>query len=207
MKITDDIKYVGVNDKIIDLFEGQFPVPDGMKYNSYLIIDQKTAVIDSVDRHFTDEWLDNIEKVSRGKAPDYLIIQHMEPDHSSGIAAFAAKYPEAVIVSSSRAFTMIRQYFATDYTDRRIVVGENDTLPLGRHTLTFIGALTERGFKKKTVGFIENGSWAPAATRIMKQMLENSKDINYTEATVKIMSALTDEDRVNINALAAELAK
>lgn len=384
MKITDDIKYVGVNDRIIDLFEGQFPVPEGMKYNSYLIADEKTAVIDSVDRRFTDEWLNNIDKVLQGKTPNYLIIQHMEPDHSSGITAFATKYPEAVIVSSSRAFTMMLQYFGTDYTDKRIVVGEKDTLTLGRHTLSFISApmvhwpevimtydslnkilfsadafgkfgtdesvenwddearryyfgivgkygaqvqavlkklkdadvkiicslhgpvlsgnishyiglydiwsryesedkgvviaytsvyghtkdavkllsdalkakgvtnvitidlarnniykavehafrydkvvfatttyngtifpfmrdfisaLTERGFQKKVVGFIENGSWAPAATRIMKQMLECCKNIDYTEATVKIMSALTDENRNSISALAAELAK
>ena len=140
MKISDSVKYVGVNDHEIDLFEGQFEVPLGMAYNSYVIIDDKIAVMDSVDRNFGSEWLKNIDGVLEGKTPDYLIVQHMEPDHSANIAVFMEKYPEATVVASARAFTMIGQFFGTEYTERRLVVGEGDTLELGEHTLTFVTA-------------------------------------------------------------------
>lgn len=140
MNITDSIIYVGVNDHKIDLFEGHYEVPNGMAYNSYVIIDEKTAVMDSVDRHFTEEWFNNINTVLKGKAPDYLIIQHMEPDHSSSIDAFMKQYPNTTIVSNAKSFTMMKNFFGTDYADRRIEVGEGDTLPLGRHTLSFITA-------------------------------------------------------------------
>ena len=140
MKITDDIKYVGVNDRKIDLFEGQYSVPNGMSYNSYTIIDEKIAVMDTVDIGFTHEWLDNIQNALGGKAPDYLVVQHMEPDHSANILNFARTYPQAVIVSSAKAFAMMKNFFGTDFEERRIVVGEGDTLSLGRHTLTFVTA-------------------------------------------------------------------
>jgi len=140
MRITDTIKYVGVNDRKLDLFEGQFIVPEGMAYNSYVIIDEKTAVMDSVGGEFVDEWLGNINAVLGGKAPDYLVVQHMEPDHSANILNFAKAYPNALIVSSSRAFTMMKNFFGTDFADRRIVVGEGDTLSLGSHELSFVTA-------------------------------------------------------------------
>ncbi len=384
MIITNDVKYIGVNDHDIDLFEGQYDVPLGMAYNSYLIIDKKIAVMDSVDVRFADEWLGNIEKELGGKTPDYLVVQHMEPDHSASITAFKKKYPGATIVSSKKAFTMMGQFFGTEYEDNRIIVGEGDTLALGEHTLTFVTApmvhwpevivtydskdkilfsadgfgkfgaldiddewacearryyigivgkygaqvqtllkkaaaldieiicplhgpvlmenlsyyiglydtwssyrpeedgimiaytsvygntkeavmllgeelekrgapkvvindlaredmaevvedafrysklvlatttynndvfpymrefinhLTERGYKNRTVAFIENGSWAPTATKVMRSMLEGMKDITYTEATVKILSAINDTSKEQIFALADELAK
>ncbi len=140
MKITNDIKYIGVNDHDIDLFEGQYTVENGMAYNSYLIADQKNAVLDTVDANFTDEWLANIEKFLGDTAPDYLIIQHMEPDHSANIMNFMQKYTDTVIVATAKAFKMMSQFFGTDFADRRLVVGEADTLNLGKHTLKFITA-------------------------------------------------------------------
>ncbi len=140
MEITKDIKYVGVNDHKIDLFEGQYVVPNGMAYNSYVIIDKKIAVMDTVDRNFTHEWLNNLEDALDGKKPDYLVVQHMEPDHSANIKNFMNNYPDAVIVSSSKAFTMMGNFFGTQFEDRRIVVGEGDTLELGEHTLHFVAA-------------------------------------------------------------------
>ncbi len=140
MHITNDVKYIGVNDHQIDLFEGQYVVENGMSYNSYLVMDEKIAVFDTVDRNFTDEWLANLEAALEGRTPDYLIVQHMEPDHSANIAVFMEKYPEAAVVASARAFTMIGQFFGTEYEGRRLVVGEGDTLELGEHTLTFVTA-------------------------------------------------------------------
>ena len=384
MNITNDIKYVGVNDHNIDLFEGQYDVPNGMAYNSYLITDKKIAVIDTVDRSFTQEWLDNLDNALEGKKPDYLVVQHMEPDHSANISNFMNNYPEAVIVSSSKAFTMMGNFFGTQFEDRRIVVGEGDTLELGEHTLTFVAApmvhwpevivtydskdkvlfsadgfgkfgaldveedwacearryyfgivgkygaqvqnllkkaakldiqkicplhgpvltedlgyylglyntwssygvesegimiaytsvygntkkavellaeklrmkgcpkvvvndlaredmaecvedafrygkivlatttynaeifpfmrefinhLTERNFSNKTVALIENGSWAPLAAKTMKKMLEGCKNIEYTDTTVRIMSALNDDSKEQIEKLADELCK
>ena len=139
-KVTNDIRYIGVNDHEIDLFEGQYVVPNGMAYNSYAIIDSQVAIMDTVDIRFTHQWLDNISSALGGRKPDYLIVQHMEPDHAGNIANFMNLYPEAKIVASAKAFTMMGQFFGTDYSDRRIVVGENDTLPLGKHTLTFVTA-------------------------------------------------------------------
>ncbi len=382
MEISKDIKYVGVNDYSIDLFEGQYVVPNGMAYNSYLIIDQKTAVLDTVSAGFGEEWMSKIEKALDKKAPDYLIIQHMEPDHSSYILAFMNIYTNAKIVSSAKAFVMMKNFFGTDFEDRRIVVGENDTLNLGKHTLTFVTApmvhwpevimtyddvdkvlfsadgfgkfgaldadedwacearryyvgivgkygaqvqavlkkasalsiekicplhgpvltenvgyyldlyntwssygvesegvlicytsvygntkkavelleqqlkdngcqkvavndlarcdmaeavedafrygkivlatttyngeifpfmrefinhLTERNFANRTVGFIENGSWAPVATKVMKGMLEKCKNLNFTQAGVKILSAVSKENENQIKELAKEL--
>ncbi len=384
MFITNDIKYIGVNDHQVDLFEGQYDVPNGMAYNSYAIIDEKIAVMDSVDVNFGDEWLKNLEAALEGRKPDYLIVQHMEPDHSASIVKFAAAYPEAKIVSSARAFVMMKNFFGDDFADRQVVVAEGDTLSLGRHELSFVAApmvhwpevfvtydscdkvlfsadgfgkfgaldveedwacearryyigivgkygaqvqallkkaagldiqiicplhgpvltenlgyyinlydiwsgyktetegvviaytsvygntkkavellaqqltelgcpkvavtdlarddmaeavedafrygkivlatttynggifpfmhefinhLTERNFQNKTVGFIENGTWAPMAARIMKTMLEKSKNLTFTEANVKIMSALNDESTAQITALAEELCK
>lgn len=384
MNVTNDIKYIGVNDRQIDLFEGQYVVPNGMAYNSYAIMDEKIAVMDTVDRNFTHEWLDNLAKVLGNRKPDYLIVQHMEPDHSANVVSFMNAYPEAIVVSSSKAFTMMKNFFGTDFADRRIIVGEGDTLPLGKHTLTFVTApmvhwpevivtydstdkvlfsadgfgkfgaldaeedwacearryyfgivgkygaqvqallkkasaldiqiicplhgpiltenlgyflnlydiwssygvesegiviaytsvygntkkavellagklnangcpkvvindlaredmaecvedafrygkivlatttyngdifpfmreflshLTERGFRNKTVGFIENGTWAPLAAKKMKAMLESCKDITYTDTTVKIMSALNDESKAQLDALAEELTR
>ena len=384
MEITKDIRYIGVNDRQIDLFEGQYVVPNGMSYNSYAVLDEKIAVMDTVDRRFTREWLDNLAKVLGGRKPDYLIVQHMEPDHSANIVSFTDAYPEATVVSSSRAFTMMKNFFGTEFEDRRIVVGEGDTLSLGRHTLTFLTAsmvhwpevivtydstdkvlfsadgfgkfgatdaeedwadearryyigivgkygapvqallkkasaldiqticplhgpvltenlgyylnlydiwssygvesegiviaytsiygntkkavellaeklkangcsevvvndlartdmaeavanafrygkivlatttyngdifpfmkefinhLTERGFKNRTVGLIENGSWAPQAAKTMKTMLDGCKDITYTDTTVKLMSALNDDSAAQLDALAEELTK
>ncbi len=140
MKISDDIRYVGVNDHKTDLFEGQYIIPNGMAYNSYVISDEKATVMDSVDINFTDEWLDNINRELNGKNPDYLVVSHMEPDHSASITAFAKKYPDAVIVSSEKAFVMMKNFFGTDFADNRIVVGEGDTLNLGSHVLTFLTA-------------------------------------------------------------------
>ncbi len=138
--ISESIKYVGVNDHKIDLFEGQYSVPNGMAYNSYAVIDYKTAIMDTVDASFGHEWLDNISEVLGGKAPDYLVIQHMEPDHSANILNFAKAYPNAIIVSSDKAFKMMQNFFGTDFSDRRIVVGEGDSLPLGAHVLNFVTA-------------------------------------------------------------------
>ncbi len=140
MNITNDIRYVGVNDHKIDLFEGQYDVPNGMAYNSYVIMDSKIAVMDTVDRNFTQEWLDNLENALDGRKPDYLVVQHMEPDHSANILNFMKNYPEAVIVSSTKAFTMMGNFFGTQFEGRRIVVGEGSTLELGTHTLHFVAA-------------------------------------------------------------------
>ncbi|MBR6052425.1 MAG: flavin reductase [Clostridia bacterium] len=140
MKITNDVRYVGVNDRKIDLFEGQYVVPEGMAYNSYVILDEKIAVLDTVDRNFTHEWLDNVAKALGGRKPDYLIVQHMEPDHSANIVNFLSTYPDATVVSSAKAFAMMNNFFGRDFADRRIVVGEGSTLSLGRHELTFITA-------------------------------------------------------------------
>lgn len=138
--VTETIKYIGVNDHEIDLFEGQYVVPNGMAYNSYAIVDAQTAIMDTVDIRFSHEWLDNIAEALGGRKPDYLIVQHMEPDHAGSISNFMKIYPETKIVSSAKAFAMMKQFFGTDYSGRRIVVGENDTLPLGEHTLTFVTA-------------------------------------------------------------------
>ena len=140
MRITDDIRYVGVNDHEIDLFEGLYPVPQGVSYNSYVIMDEKIAVMDAVDAHFGGTWLGNVRKVLDGKQPDFLIVHHMEPDHSASIALFMDAFPEAVIVSSQKAFPMMQSFFGTDYASRRIIVKEGDVLSLGRHELTFIAA-------------------------------------------------------------------
>ena len=382
MNITNDIRYIGVNDHSVDLFEGQYIVPNGMAYNSYAIIDEKIAIMDTVDANFTHEWLDNIQNTLGGRSPDYLIVQHMEPDHSANIMNFMKSYPDTKIVASARAFTMMKNFFGTDYAENQIVVGEGDTLELGRHTLTFVGApmvhwpevivtydsydkvlfsadgfgkfgaldveedwadearryyigivgkygaqvqqllkkaagldiqticplhgpvlkenlgyyiglyntwssyqpeeegiviaytsvygntkkavmqlaeklkangcpkvivndlarcdmaeavgnafrysklvlatttynaeifpfmrefithLTERNYSNRTVAFIENGSWAPQATKVMKNMLEKSKNITYTENGVRIISALNEESTAQLNALADEL--
>ena len=140
MTITDSIKYIGVNDHDIDLFEGQYDVPNGMAYNSYAIVDTKIAIMDTVDAHFTHQWLDNIQNTLAGRKPDYLIVQHMEPDHSANIFNFIKAYPTAKVVSSAKAFAMMKNFFGTDFEDNRIVVGEGDTLSLGEHTLTFVTA-------------------------------------------------------------------
>ena len=140
MFITNDIKYIGVNDHKVDLFEGQYRVPSGMSYNSYAIIDEKIAIMDTVDQNFTHEWLDNIQNTLGNRRPDYLIVQHMEPDHSANVANFAKTYPDATIVASAKAFAMMSNFFGKDFADRRIVVGEGDTLSLGKHTLTFVTA-------------------------------------------------------------------
>lgn len=382
MTISNDIKYAGVNDHEIDLFEGQYHVPNGMAYNSYVIIDEKIAVMDTVDKHFAEEWLGNLSKLFDGRKPDYLIVQHMEPDHSANIDRFLNEYPEAVVVSSAKAFAMMKNFFGKEYEDRRIVVGEGSTLSLGSHELTFVTApmvhwpevivtydsfdkvlfsadgfgkfgaldveedwdcearryyigivgkygaqvqallkkaaaldiqticplhgpvlkedlghylglydiwssyrvesegvviaytsvygntkaaaellarkleekgckkvvlhdlaradmaesvedafrygklvlatttynadifpfmrefiqhLTERGYKNRTIGLMENGSWAPTAAKVMHGMLEGCKGITFTDTAVRIMSALNDENREQIEALAAEL--
>ena len=140
MTITNDIKYIGVNDHITDLFEGQYIVPNGMAYNSYVILDEKIAVMDTVDGKFGQEWLEKLEAELGGRKPDYLVVQHMEPDHSANIDVFLNRYPQAVVVASAKAFSMMKYFFGTDYADRRIVVGEGDTLSLGKHTLTFVAA-------------------------------------------------------------------
>lgn len=140
MNITKDIRYIGVNDHQIDLFEGQYIVPEGMAYNSYVILDRQIAVMDSVDRHFGTEWLNNLAEALEGRQPDYLVVQHMEPDHSANILAFAEKYPQVKIVASAKAFTMMQNFYGDDFAERRIVAGEGDTLELGTHTLKFITA-------------------------------------------------------------------
>lgn len=140
MNVTKDIRYIGVNDHEIDLFEGMYIVPEGMAYNSYVIPDEKIAVMDTADRHFVQEWQGNLEAALEGRKPDYLIVQHMEPDHSSGIAAFMAAYPEAKVVATAKAFTMMKNFTGTDYSARGIVVKEGDKLELGSHTLTFVTA-------------------------------------------------------------------
>ena len=384
MFITNDIKYLGVNDHRVDLFEGQYVVPNGMAYNSYAIMDDKIAIMDTVDQNFTHEWLDNIQKTLGSRKPDYLVVQHMEPDHSANVANFLKVYPQAVVVSSAKVFAMMKNFFGDDYADRRIVVGEGSTLCLGRHTLTFVTApmvhwpevivtydsfdkvlfsadgfgkfgaldveedwacearryyigivgkygpqvqallkkaagldiaticplhgpvltenlgyylnlydiwssyrvesegvviaytsvyghtkaavellaqklqakgcpkvvvhdlartdmaeavedafrygklvlatttynadvypfmkefihhLTERNFQKRTVALMENGSWAPLAAKVMRSMLEGSKDLTFADTTVRILSALNDESKAQVEALAEELCK
>lgn len=140
MKVTDSIRYIGVNDHQIDLFEGQYVVPNGMSYNSYVIIDEKIAVLDTIDIHFTDEWLNNLHNELDGRTPDYLVVHHMEPDHSASIKLFMDKYPQCIVVSSMPAFGMMKNFFGDDYADRRMPVKEGSTLELGKHTLTFVGA-------------------------------------------------------------------
>ncbi len=382
MFISDSIKYIGVNDHQLDLFEGQYDVPNGMAYNSYAILDEKIAIMDSVEAHFGAQWLENIAQALEGRSPDYLVVQHMEPDHSANIATFAQAYPQAKIVSSAKAFAMMKNFFGTDFADRQIVVGEGDTLSLGSRTLTFLTApmvhwpevivtyddkdgvlfsadgfgkfgaldvsedwacearryyigivgkygpqvqmllkkaakldirticplhgpvltenlgyylnlydiwssyrpeeegvviaytsvyghtkeavellaklleekgcpkvvvndlarcdmaeavedafrysklvlatttyngdifpfmkefihhLVERNFQNRTVAFIENGSWAPTAARVMAGMLDKSKDLTYAPTTVKILSALNDESRAQLEKMAGEL--
>ena len=384
MNITPDIRYIGVNDHAIDLFEGQYTVPNGMAYNSYVIMDEKIAVMDTVDANFTHEWLDHLQNALGDRRPSYLIIQHMEPDHSANIQNFMNLYPEAVLVATAKAFAMIGQFFGTDYADRRIVASEGSTLSLGRHTLTFVCApmvhwpevmvtydsldkvlfsadgfgkfgaldveedwacearryyfgivgkygmqvqnllkkaagldiqticplhgpilkenlgyylglyqtwssytpetegilvaytsvyghtrkaaeiladklrakgcpkvvltdlarcdmaeavedafrysklvlatttynagifpfmrefidhLTERGYQNRTVAFIENGSWAPLAAKVMKQMLEGSKKLTFVEPTVRLLSALNEESLDQLEQLAGELCR
>lgn len=140
MKISDNVKYIGVFDTETDLFEGQYKIPDGISYNSYVIIDEKIAVLDTVDKNFGDEWLKNLSAVLGDKKPDYLVVHHMEPDHSANIARFMNVYPEATIVSSAAAFRMMQNFFGTAFENRRLLVGENDELSLGKHTLKFIAA-------------------------------------------------------------------
>jgi len=140
MFITEDIKYIGVNDHNIDLFEGQYVVPNGMSYNSYAICDEKIAIMDTVDVNFKDEWLSNIKNAIGDKVPDYLVVHHMEPDHSANILEFTKVYPDCRIVASQKAFVMMKQFFGTDFSDRQLIVGEGDTLSLGEHTLTFVTA-------------------------------------------------------------------
>ncbi len=140
MFISNDIRYIGVNDHQVTLFEGQYDVPLGMAYNSYVILDGKIAVMDTVDAHFGKEWMDNLTAALEGRTPDYLVVQHMEPDHSANIVRFMDAYPAAVVVASQAAFRMMKQFYGSDYADRRLVVGEGDTLALGRHTLTFLTA-------------------------------------------------------------------
>ena len=384
MFVTEDIRYIGVNDHDVDLFEGQYTVENGMSYNSYVILDEKVAVMDTVDAHFGVEWLQNLETELNGRRPDYLVVQQMEPDHSANIAVFMETYPEAQIVSSAKAFVMMQQFFGTDFPERKVVVGEGSTLKLGRHTLTFVTApmvhwpevivtydstdkvlfsadgfgkfgaldveedwadearryyigivgkygaqvqallkkaaaldiaiicplhgpvlnenlgyyldkyntwssyavedegvviaytsvyghtkeaveelaeklnqrgcpnvvvadlarcdmaevvadafrysklvlatttynatifpymqsfidhLTARNYQGRTVGMIENGAWAPMAAKVMKKMLETSKNLTYTDTTVTIKCALNDASRAQIDALADELCK
>lgn len=140
MFISNDIRYIGVNDHQVTLFEGQYDVPLGMAYNSYVILDGKIAVMDTMDAHFGKEWMDNLTAALEGRTPDYLVVQHMEPDHSANIVRFMDAYPAAVVVASQAAFRMMKQFYGSDYADRRLVVGEGDTLALGRHTLTFLTA-------------------------------------------------------------------
>lgn len=140
MEISQSIKYVGVNDHEVDLFEGQYVVPSGMAYNSYVIIDEKIAVLDTVDAGFGDEWMTNVKAVLNGRTPDYLVVHHMEPDHSANITLFEREFPNAVLVASAKAFAMMKSFFGTDFAEKRIVVGEGDVLPLGEHVLNFITA-------------------------------------------------------------------
>lgn len=382
MKVTEDIRYIGVNDYDIDLFEGQYVVKNGMAYNSYVVLDEKIAVLDTVDARFGEAWLANLKDTLGSRLPDYLIVQHMEPDHSANIAKFMEAYPAAQVVASAKAFVMMKQFFGTDYAERHVVVGEGATLSLGAHTLTFVTApmvhwpevivtyddkdkvlfsadgfgkfgaldadedwadearryyigivgkygaqvqallkkaakldiqmicplhgpvlsenlgyylekyntwssyavedegiliaytsiyghtkaavellaeklrekgcpkvvvadlarcdmaqavadafrygklvlatttynagifpfmqtfidhLTERNYQNRTVGMIENGSWAAMAAKTMKKMLESSKNLTFTDTTVTLKSALSDESRAQIEALAAEL--
>ncbi len=381
--ITKNIVYVGADDRNIDLFEGQYTVPNGMSYNSYVLLDEKTAVMDSVDAAFGTEWIDNIREALGERKPDYLVVQHMEPDHSANIKLFTEEFPEAVVVSSVKAFNMMKNFFGTDFADRSLTVADGDTLSLGEHTLNFVAApmvhwpevmvtyestekvlfsadafgkfgtrgceepwddeaaryyigivgkygvqvqallkkaaaldikaiaplhgpvltdeishavelygkwssyepelngtvvayasiygntrdaavelaellnnagqnvvlcdlarcdkaeavaatfrygkiilacatyngsvfppmqeflnaLTERGFKKRKVGFIENGSWAPVAAKFMKKALEECKDIEFAKNEVKIMSSLSDESRQSLKALAEEMSE
>ena len=382
MTITNDIKYIGVNDHKVDLFEGQYVVPNGMSYNSYAIMDEKIAIMDTVDQNFTHEWLDNIQKTLGNRKPDYLVVQHMEPDHAANIDNFMKIYPDVTVVSSAKAFAMMKNFFGTDYEENRIVVSEGDTLSLGKHTLAFVTApmvhwpevivtydvhdkvlfsadgfgkfgaldveedwadearryyigivgkygpqvqvllkkaatldiekicplhgpvltenlgyylnkydiwssygvedegivvaytsvygntkaavellveklqtkgcpkvivydlarcdmheavedafrygtlvlasptyngdifpftkefihhLTERNYQNRTVAFIENGSWAPQAAKVMKNMLANSKNLTFAETTVRVLSALNEESKAQIDALAEEL--
>lgn len=384
MTITKDIRYIGVNDHKVDLFEGQYVVPNGMAYNSYAILDDKVAIMDTVDKNFTHEWLDNIQNVLNGRKPDYLVVQHMEPDHSANIASFLKVYPETTVVSSAKAFVMMKQFFGDDYAERRIVVGEGSTLSLGKHVLAFVGApmvhwpevivtydtydkvlfsadgfgkfgaldmeedwadearryyigivgkygaqvqallkkaatldisiicplhgpvltenlgyylnlydiwssyrvesdgivvaytsvyghtkaavevlaqklqakgcpkvvvhdlarcdmakavedafrygklvlatttynadifpfmkefihhLTERSYQNRTIGLMENGSWAPLAAKVMRKMFEGSKNLTFTDTTVKVLSALNDDSKAQIEDLANELCK
>ena len=384
MEITKDIRYVGVNDHDVDLFEGQYVVPNGMAYNSYVILDEKIAVMDTVDARFGQEWLDQIGALLGDRHPDYLIVQHMEPDHSANIARFMEQYPDTTVVSSAKAFAMMKQFFGTDYADRQVVIKEGDTLCLGKHTLAFVAApmvhwpevmvtydtcdkvlfsadgfgkfgaldvdedwayearryyigivgkfgvqvqnllkkaatldiqiicplhgpvltenlgyylnlyntwssyqpeedgvviaytsvyghtkeavdlladklrakgcpnvilhdlaradmaeavedafrysklvldtitynagifpfmrdfiehLTDRNYQNRTVAFMENGSWAPTAAKGMKALLENSKKLTFAENTVRILSALSEDSRAQIEALAEELCK
>lgn len=382
MEITKDIRYIGVNDHDIDLFEGQYVVENGMAYNSYVILDDEICVMDTVDARFTAEWLSNLQKALDGRKPSYLVVQHMEPDHSAGILAFCEAYGDAKVVASAKAFTMMQQFYGMDFADRRIVIKEGDTLALGRHTLSFVAApmvhwpevmvtydscdkvlfsadgfgkfgaldtdedwacearryyigivgkygaqvqnllkkaaaldiqiicplhgpvltenleyyvnlydiwssygvesegvliaytsiygntkkaveklatllekggcpkvvvndlarcdmaeavedafrygkmvlatttynaeifpfmrefihhLTERGYQNRTVGLIENGSWAPTAAKVMKGMLEGCKNLTFTDTTVRIVSALNDESEQQLESLAKEL--
>lgn len=382
INVTEDIVNVGVNDREIDLFEGQYVVPNGMAYNSYVIKDEKIAVLDTVDKGFTDQWLSNLEKALGGKTPDYLIVQHMEPDHSASIADFLKAYPSATVVTNAKALVMIDAFFGAGLCNNTLIVKDGDSLPLGKHALTFvfapmvhwpevmvtydstdkalfsadgfgkfgtldtdedwacearryyfgivgkyglpvqnllkkaaaldiqiicplhgpvlsdnlayyiglydtwsaykpesegvliaytsvygntkqaallleerlkakgctkvvvtdlarcdlseavedafrydrlvlatttynadvfpfmrtfIEALTERGYRNRTVAFIENGSWAPLATKVMRGMLEKSQNISYTEQSVTIRSAMTDENRNQIDKMADEL--
>ena len=138
MQVTDSIRYVGVNDHQVDLFEGQYQVPNGMSYNSYVILDEKVAVMDTVDIHFGEEWMANVKAVLAGRTPDYLIVQHMEPDHSANISRFLEEYPQATVVATAKAFVMMKQFFGNDYADRRIVASEMSELSLGAHTLHFV---------------------------------------------------------------------
>ena len=140
MNVSHDIRYIGVNDHQVDLFEGQYIVPNGMAYNSYVIMDEKIAVMDTSEINFVDQWLANLAAALEGRKPDYLVVQHMEPDHSSGIAAFAAAYPEAKIVSNAKSFVLMKQFLGEDYADRQLPVGEGSTLELGKHTLHFVTA-------------------------------------------------------------------
>ena len=140
MKISEAVRYIGVNDHQVDLFEGQYPVPNGMAYNSYVLLDEKIAVMDTVDIHFVDEWLEKLRAALGGRLPDYLVVQHMEPDHSAGVRQFMEQYPAATVVATAKAFGMMRQFFGQEYADRRLVVGDGDALPLGSHTLQFVTA-------------------------------------------------------------------
>ena len=140
MKISNDVRYIGVNDHEVDLFEGQYHVPNGMSYNSYVILDEQIAVMDTVDARFGSQWLCNLKSALSGRTPDYLVVQHMEPDHSANINVFMARYPAARVVASAKAFAMMRQFYGQDYAQRRVVVGEGDILPLGKHTLSFVAA-------------------------------------------------------------------
>ena len=141
MVVTDDIRYIGVNDYEIDLFEGMYKVPEGMTYNSYVILDEKIAVMDTVDEVFTDKWMNNLNQELCGRKPDYLIVQHMEPDHSANIMQLLKRYPAIILVASAKAFTMMKNYFGTEFINQRIVVTDGDELCLGKHTLTFVSAL------------------------------------------------------------------